>query len=184
LSGETTGRTQYYLAASLDGFLAETDDGLDWLYAYGDSGDEAQAEFLAGVGALAMGARTYEVILRNHPGEWAYGSLPTWVFTRRRLDLPATDDAAVSFVSGPVADTHPTMVAAARDANVWVVGGGNLAAQFVEAGLLDELLVTFVPDLLGAGIAYLPRRLLKRLRLTGTRALGNGMVELRYEVVK
>jgi dihydrofolate reductase len=177
-------RTQYYLATSLDGFLAESDHGLDWLYAYGDSGDAAQAEFMAGVGALAMGARTYEVILRNHPGVWAYTTLPTWVFTHRELERPASEEAVVRFVSGPVADVHPDIVRAAGDANVWVVGGGELAAQFVDAELLDELLLTFVPDLLGAGIAFLPLRLLKRLRLAGTRSLENGMVEIRYEVVK
>lgn len=101
-----------------------------------------------------------------------------------RLDLPASADAAVRFVSGAVDDEHPAMVAAAGDANVWVVGGGNLAAQFVEAGLLDELLVTFVPDLLGAGLPYLPLRLLKKLGLTATRTWPNGMVELRYDVLK
>jgi dihydrofolate reductase len=127
-----------------------------------------------------MGGRTYEVILRNHPGEWAYGRLPTWVFSHRQLELPGREEADVRFVSGPVADEHPAMVAAAGDANVWIVGGGNLAAQFLEADLLDELLLTFVPDLLGTGVPYLPRRLLKRLRLTGTRVLENGMVELRY----
>ena len=131
-----------------------------------------------------MGARTYEVILRNHPGEWAYGRLPTWVFTHRVLEPPTPDDATVRFVSGSVADAHPALVEAAGDANIWVVGGGNLAAQFADADLLDELVLTLVPDLLGSGIPYLPRRLLKRLRLTGTRALGNGMIETRYDVVK
>lgn len=183
VSRGVAGRTQYALAASLDGFLAEADDGLAWLYAYdSDAMDRVQREFLAGVGAIAVGARTYDVILRNHPGQWAYGRLPTWVFTHRAFERPASPDADVRFVARSVSDVYPELVQAAGERNVWVLGGGDLAGQFVDAGLLDELLVTLAPDVLGSGIPFLPRRLLKSLRLAGTRSWPNGMVELRYDV--
>ena len=76
------------------------------------------------------------------------------------------------------------MRAAAGDRNVWIVGGGNLARQFSEAELLDELLVTIVPVFLAEGIPTLPVRLRQRLKLSGVRPFRNGMVELSYDVVR
>ena len=75
------------------------------------------------------------------------------------------------------------MVAAAGERNLWVVGGGNVASQFADAGLLDELLVTVVPVVLGDGKPLFDRRLPGGpMQLTGTRTFDSGMVELRYEI--
>lgn len=187
--------TQSYVAQSLDGWIAESDGGLDWLI--GHSGDAAASlatsgagpmeeggayhEFYSEVGALAMGSATYEFVL--DPGGWPYEARPTWVFTSRSLPVPGGAD--VRFADGHPADVHGEMLAAAGERNLWVVGGGNLASQFADAGLLDELLVTIVPVVLGDGLPTFARRLEGgRLRLAGTRAFGNGMVELRYGLVR
>jgi dihydrofolate reductase len=179
----TVGSTQYYLAQSLDGYIAESDGGLDWLLHYDGEGgaDASQAteggydRFFADVGALAMGSATYQFVLDEGGERWPYEGRPSWVFTSR--DLPVPEGADVRFARGPVGPPHAEMRAAAGDRNVWIVGGGHL-------GLLDELLITVVPVVLGDGIPTLPGRLRQRLRLTGTQPFRNGMVELRYDLLR
>ena len=180
------GVTQYYLAQSLDGYIAEADGGIDWLEDYeGETSitgpepiDGTDDEFIGGVGALAMGSATYEFVLGV--GRWPYEGMPTWVFSSR--DLPAMENADIRFARGPVAPHHAEMLAAAGERNVWVVGGGDLAQQFADEGLLDELILTVVPVVLGTGLPTFAGRLGQPLRLTGTRPYRNGMVELRYEL--
>jgi len=184
------GSTQYYVAQSLDGCIAERDGGLDWLLKYdGEAGaDAAQAtdgeydRFFAEVGAVVMGSATYEFILAEEQGRWPYEGTPCWVLTSRELPVP--DGADVRFASGPVAPVHDQLRAAAGERNVWIVGGGGLASDFAEAGLLDELLLTIVPVVRGDGLPAFARRLGRGLRLTGTRPFSNGMTELRYGVVR
>ena len=183
-------RTQYYVAQSLDGYIAEIDGGLDWLLRYdGEAGsDVSQAtdgeydRFFAQVGAIVMGSATYEFVLAEEQDRWPYVDTPSWVLTSRELPVP--DGADVRFASGPVAPVHEQLRAAAGERNVWIVGGGGLASDFADAGLLDELLLTVVPVVLGDGLPAFARRLGQRLRLTGTRAFSNGMSELRYDVVR
>ena len=185
------GVTQYYVAQSLDGFIAESDGGLDWLLTYdGDAGpDVSQAtegtydEFFAQVGAVSMGSATYEFILAEQTGGWPYEGKPCWVFTSR--DLPVPRGADVRFANGPVRAVLDQMKDSAGESNLWVVGGGDLASQFAGEGLLDQLLVTVVPVVLGAGLPTFARRLEgKQLRLTHTRAFANGMTELAYDFVR
>jgi dihydrofolate reductase len=86
-------RTQYYTAASLDGFIATEDDSLDWLFPLGDVNDTSYPAFIAEVGAVAMGSATYEWMLRHADmvasetgSSWPY-TQPTWVFSSRSLAL-------------------------------------------------------------------------------------------------
>ena len=178
---------QYYLAQSLDGYLAETDGSLDWLTSYGG---ETEAEvssvtegsydrFFAGVGALVMGSGTYGYLLDAGLERWPYPEMPSWVFTSRELDVP-WEGADIRPASGDVGPVAEDAKAAAGDRNVWLVGGGELASQFAEAGLLDELLVTIVPVVLGDGIPTFAHRHVEPMKLTGTQAFASGMVELRY----
>ena len=110
-------KTQYYTATSLDGFIATEDDSLDWLFPLGDINDTGYPEFVAGVGALAMGSATYEWMLR-HAGQvtaetgspWPYAQ-PAWIFTSR--ELPAVEGADIRFVRGDVRAVHAEMKAAA-----------------------------------------------------------------------
>ena len=152
--------TQYYTATTLDGFIADPDNSLEWLFtrARDPQGPLAYDEFYAGVGALAMGSTSYEWVLDRY--EWPY-ELPCWVFTHRELRV--VPDARIEFVSGDVAPVHERIVAAAGEKNVWIVGGGDLAGQFADAGLLDEVIVQIAPVTLGGGAPLLPRRLELRL---------------------
>jgi dihydrofolate reductase len=180
-------RTRYFTAMSLDGYLADSAGSLDWLLSLPDDGKEsAFADFLAGIGAIAMGATTYEWVLGHEPvlerpelwHEW-YGDRPSWVFTHR--ELPGIPGADVRFVAGDVGPVHEEMARAAGERDVWLVGGGVLAGAFADAGLLDELVLSVAPVLLAGGAPLLPRRLEGRLRLTTARVAGV-FAELRYAV--
>jgi dihydrofolate reductase len=161
--------TQYYTATSLDGFIADPDHSLTWLFTRQQDrgGPLNYDDFIARVGALAMGATTYEWILDHEfadkdPSDWKWPyEVPCWVFTHRQL--PVVPGAPIEFTSADVAEVHDAMRAAAGDRNVWIVGGGDLAGQFADAGLLDEVIVYVAPVTLGAGAPLLPRR--RELRL-------------------
>src|SRR3954451_10178282 len=172
-------QVQYYAAASLDGYIAEEDGGLQWLFDAADNplegGDANYNAFYSQVGALAIGASTYEFMLSH---EWAYEGVPAWVFTHRELATP--EGADVRFVQGTVADHIADMHAAAGDRNLWVVGGGELASQFAEAGELDELIVSYVPAVLGRGIGLFARPLTGTVELTSTERLPQDMVQNIY----
>ena len=182
-------KTQYYTSSSLDGFLATEDDSLEWLFPLGDISETSYPSFIEGVGAIAMGSSTYEWILRNagtvseQTGTaWPY-TQPTWVFTSRKL--PTMEGANVTFANGDVRAAHSQMLAAANGKNVWVMGGGGLAAQFHDAGLLDEITVQIGSATLGCGKPLFPRRLLSPgLALLAATQVGTGFAELTYNVLK
>ncbi|WP_427870759.1 dihydrofolate reductase family protein [Leucobacter luti] len=171
--------THFYTASSLDGFIATPDHSLEWLFAqdFDEHGPMAYTAFLEGIGALVMGASTYEW-LRRAEEDWGY-ALPTWVVTHRELESPAGAD--VRFARGDVARIHADAVEAAGGKDVWIVGGGELAGQFADAGLLDEVWVQFAPVTLGAGSPLLPRDL--RLELLDC-ARNRDFVCARYGVVR
>ncbi len=180
-------KTQYYVASSLDGFIATEEDSLEWLFQLGDINDTGYPEFIRDVGALAMGATTYQWILRHlaeqgagQQAAWPYEQ-PTWVFTRKQQDLPKGAD--VRFVHGDVLPVHRQMTKAAGGKNIWVVGGGELVGQFYDAGLLDELIIQLCSVTLGSGKPLLPRFIaFPPLALQSVRAIGTGFAELRYTV--
>jgi dihydrofolate reductase len=190
-------KTQYYCAASLDGYIAEADDSLAWLLEYEGSfeGDGAEPgpmaeggayeRFYADVGALISGATTYEFVLDHlaDGSEWPYRGKPCWVLSSRDLPVPKGEEVDVRIVNAKVADLYDQMITAAGERNLWIVGGGNVASQFADEGLLDEVLVTIVPVVLGAGKSLFAHRLPGgEMQLMGTRVFDTGMVELRYEI--
>lgn len=184
-------KTQYYTATSIDGYIADQKNSLDWLFESGsvdgESGNKGFPAFFAEVGAFCMGATTYEWVLDHdelvgNPDKWQgyYGNTPCWVFTHR--ELPAIPGANLSFVSGDIGPVHDAMLQAAAGRNVWVVGGGELAGQFADQGRLDELIFGVAPVTLGAGAPLLPRRLTSsRLTLQSAEKQGQ-FVQLTYSV--
>ena len=175
--------TQYYAAASLDGFIATEDHSLEWLFPLGKLEDTGYPEFIRQVGALAMGASTYAWMLRHvvdRGAPWPYAQ-PCWVFAHR--SLPGVPGAAIRFVQGDVRPVHAQMQDAAQGRNLWLLGGGELVGQFHDAGLLDEIIVQVGSVTLGTGRPLLPRRITHpSLRLVSARRIGPGFAELRYEV--
>jgi len=152
-------RAIYYTATTLDGFIADENDSLAWLFEQetDEGGPAGYAEFIAGVGAMVMGATTYAWIgdhMRTTGEKWAY-DIPCWVFTHRE-HAPLGDD--IRLVAGEVREHHPAIAESAGDRDIWVVGGGDLAGQFADLGLLDQVMVSIAPVTLGAGRPLFPRR--------------------------
>ncbi|MEJ8846991.1 dihydrofolate reductase family protein [Variovorax rhizosphaerae] len=181
-------KTQYYTASSLDGFIATEDDSLEWLFPLGHINDTSYPAFIQEVGAMAMGSSTYAWMLRHvvKPGTgkqapWPY-TQPTWVLSSRQHER--VEGADIRFVQGDVRPVHEQMRQAASGKNLWIVGGGDLAGQFHDAGLLDEVIVQIGSVTLATGKPLLPRRITgaAALRLTSARSFGAGFAELRYEV--
>ncbi len=170
--------TQYYAAASLDGFIATPDDSLDWLLQFGDVNETSYPQFIRNVAVLAMGATTYEWIMAHGP--WPYQQ-PAWVFTSRLLPKPPPG-VNVKFVNEDVGQVHRQMVSMAGARNIWIVGGGNLAGQFLDRKLIDELIVQVAPVLLGRGKPLLPRRIVQPpMKRISSQAYGP-FTEIRYSL--
>jgi dihydrofolate reductase len=162
-------RVVYFTAATLDGFIADADNSLDWLFAVPHDEEDDQGgweAFIGRVGSMVMGATTYrwvldhEPVMLEGPDRWQayYGDRPAWVFTHRD-DLPRIPGVDLRFVQGDVRPVYDEMAATRPDGDVWVVGGGDLVGQFDDAGLLDEIQVHLTPVVLGAGAPLLPRRI-------------------------
>ncbi|HEU4458467.1 MAG TPA: dihydrofolate reductase family protein [Methylibium sp.] len=141
----------YFVAQSLDGFIAGPEGQLDWLQAYDRADDDhGYADFIAGIDGLVMGRATFEAVRAF--GLWPYGERPCWVLSR-------SEPSSLGALPPGVQPTHqrPSLIAARWEAmglrRVWLVGGGQTAALFMRCGLLDELIVATVPTWLGAGRA-------------------------------
>lgn len=175
-------RTQYFAATSIDGFLADDQHGLDWLMQFDFAEFQTRYDaFFAGVGAIVMGARSYEFIVAQGDDAWTYSDTPCWVLTHH--DHPIPRGANVQFVSGDVGDVHVAAAAAAGDRSVWLLGGGDVAAQFTQRGLLDELILTVMPVLLGSGRRLHPEvAVTAPLRLTSVHRYDSDAVELSYDL--
>ena len=180
-------KTQYYTASTIDGYIADGNHSLDWLFQFGEMESMADdyPRFIEQVGAIAMGSSTYTWILDHEnlldePEKWPY-DLPAWVFTsRERAAVPGAD---IRFVEGDAAPVHAEMVKAAGGKNIWIAGGGDLVGQFHDQGLLDELIIALAPVTLGAGAPLLPRAITSPpLKLSGVQQHGDVFVVLTYAV--
>jgi dihydrofolate reductase len=158
----------YYVAASLDGFIATPQGGTEWLQPFeGGAQDYGYADFYASVEAVVLGRATYEKCLQFP--EWPYAGKPYWVCSRSNANTP----------SSVVAEMRSRGLCRA-----WLVGGGKLAAAFRADGLITEHIVSIIPVVLGAGIPLFdgpgPQQ---ELRLVSSQAYASGIVQLRYEAV-
>jgi dihydrofolate reductase len=183
----------YATSTSLDGYLADAAGSLDWLFAV-QGGDAAIAElntFVEGVSVIVEGSTTYEWVIEHeqlleHPEKWRefYGKRKTYVFTTRAGSLPRVPDVEIEFVSGPVSDHISSILAAAGDGNVWVTGGGTIAAQFAEVGHINEIWLSVAPVFLGGGAPVFTTRMESDdLRLIDVHQTGQ-FVQTRYELNK
>lgn len=180
-------KTQYYTATSINGYIADENNSLDWLFQFGEieSMKDHYPQFINEVGASAMGATTYNWILEHenllkNPEKWPY-DIPTWIFTHQ--DLPAVAGADIRFVEGNINPVHTEMAEAAGGKNVWIVGGGDLVGQFYDQGLLDELILCVAPVMLQSGAPLLPRNIaIPPLKLVDVQKHSDVFAILTYEV--
>jgi dihydrofolate reductase len=169
----------YYVAAGLDGRIAGPEHDLAFLETLStEAGDHGYADFFAGLDGLVMGAGTYEFMTAH---TWPYGDLPCWLVTHRG-DLPDIEGADIRRFAGDVSALVEELEAAGLQ-RVWLIGGGNLAAQFLAIDRLDELILTLAPTFVGRGPALADGDFpLRRFRLASVeRAEDTEGVSLRYE---
>lgn len=183
------GKTVYYTAVSLDGYIADEHHSLDWLFQFGDADEDDFGAFIKDVGAVAMGSSTYQWLLDNYiyadpesPKPWPHAQ-PTWVFSSR--SLPTIPGADIRFVQGSIGPAYEHMRTVAEGRDIWVAGGGDLAGQFYEQGALDEIILTVAPVILSKGAPLFTRRIatppLDVLEVVPHR---NGMTGMRLAVPK
>jgi len=163
------------LAASLDGFIAEENGSVDWLNDFlQPAEDYGMKLFFEQCGTAIMGAKTYEQTLSFN---YWYGNMDGIVFTSR--DLPSLEGRSVQFIAGNPTEIVKVLREKTKDS--WLVGGASLIAQFINKGLLDELIITIVPRLIGKGIPLCADlNGIQKLKLEETKTYKDGVVQLKY----
>ena len=167
----------YYVACSLDGYIATPDGGVDWLTHFQNGGDDyGFTEFYSSMDALVMGSQTYDVALKQ--GSWRAADKPSWVFTHRAL--------RVAHPSVTLTSEDPVQVIESLGARglerVWLMGGGELAASFRMRGLISHYRIAVVPIVLGSGIPlFADASRQDLLALVEAKSHPSGIVQLSYE---
>lgn len=166
-----------FIASSLDGYIAEKDESLEWLFKVEGEGDNGIAEFYDTVDTVIMGKKTYDWIMNHNGKEFPYKDKECYVFTRSAIE----DTEHVKFVNPDI--THFVNKLKSRQGkNIWIVGGGGLLHSFLQENALDEIIITVAPAILGQGIPLFKEGDYQSdLLLKGTRTF-NQFVELHYEV--
>ena len=173
-------KVSVFIGTSVDGFIAREDGAIDWLTAFESGEDYGYAEFFASVDALVMGRHTYESVL-TFP-EWPYGDKRVVVLSSRPVEIPAHLSATVELMSAPPREVVRRL--AERGFRHLYVDGGRTIQAFLRDGLIDELIITRVPILIGRGIPLFgPLPGDTGLRHLETRSFANGLVQSRYEVI-
>ena len=166
----------YYVAASVDGYIATMDGGIEWLAPFEGTGEDyGYAQFYGSVGAVLLGRRTYETSLAFD--EWPYPGKPCWVFSHGNIRSLSPDVIRTA--------QSPEEVMAEIETRglhrAWLVGGGALAASFRAAELITEYIVTIVPVILGAGIPlFADSGPPERLQLVAAKSYPKGLLQIRY----
>lgn len=166
-----------FIATSLDGYIAASDESLEWLFQVEGEGDNGYSEFNKTIDTVIMGKKTYDWVMEHDPEEFPYPDKECYVFTRSSLE----DTDGVKFVQGDI----PEFIEQLKDTegkNIWLVGGGQLLHSFLEKDLVDELIITVAPVVLGNGIPlFFEGDYELKLHLKNTRRF-NQFVELHYDV--
>lgn len=168
------GKTVLYIATSLDGFIADENGGVDWLNDYQGKGEDyGYGEFLKTLGAVIMGSKTYEQVLDfNH---W-YENVEGYVFTTRPLKKI---DPTIQFMQGDPAPLVQKLREKEKDS--WLVGGAQLVTHYINHNLLDTLIWTQVPKILGNGIPLFQQiEQASTLRLQTCKSYPDGVIQLTY----
>ncbi len=169
-----------YIAASLDGFIARPDGNLDWLNALPnpDQIDYGYADFLSSIGSTIMGKNTYNEII-GFGVEWPYPGLDSYVVTSDtefKVSSPAT------FALHADLNKFITGLKQKTDKDIWLIGGGQLITYFLNHDLLDRMILTLIPTVLGEGIPLFPNKPKESSwTLSKVEQFNTGVVSLTYD---
>lgn len=166
-----------FIAASLDGYIATKDESLEWLFNVEGEGDNGYSAFYETIDTVVMGKKTYDWIIKHETGEFPYKNRECYVFTRS----PIENNENVKFLNGDII-SFTNKLKSQEGKNIWLVGGGELLQSFIKDGLVDELIVTVAPTIIGKGIPLFKEGDYQLdLSLIGTKKF-NQFVELHYGV--
>ena len=167
------------IASSLDGYIAIKEESLDWLMRVEGEGDNGFSEFYDTVDTVLIGKKTYDWVMRQDLEEFPYKGKATFVFTRSMVE----DTDNVSFMNKDI-QSFMHQLKNKDGKNIWLVSGGELVQSFLQTELIDEIIVTIAPTLLGSGLPLFKKQDVSvDLELKGVRNF-NQFVELHYAVKK
>ncbi|HKJ67847.1 MAG TPA: dihydrofolate reductase family protein [bacterium] len=172
-------RCSVFIATSLDGYIARKNGDIDWLPSDGSGEDYGYRQFVDSVDALVMGRNTYETV--RSFGEWPYGEKPVVVLSHRALEIPQHLSATVKLISG----SPPEIVdhLGKEGAKHLYIDGGKTIQAFLNAGLIQEMILTRIPVIIGEGIPLFgPVDQDITLLHVETRDYENGLVQSRYTI--
>jgi len=172
------GKVILYIATSLDGLIARSDGDISWLDKYqGGKEDYGYGDFYKNIGASIMGASTYDKALTLDGG--IDSKMPTYVVTHRKLHTQA--DANLTFYSGNLSKLVSKIQKKTKK-NIWLVGGGQLAQSFLKEGLVDLMILSTIPIILGEGISLFGNVKEEiNFVLTDTKSYKSGIVQTHYK---
>lgn len=176
-------KTSVFVATSIDGYIARENGGIDWLSSgegAGEGEDYGYRKFIKSVDAMVMGCNTYQQALSF--GSWPYGKKPIFVLSGRGVDIPERIAKTVSVMSGHPREIYRTL--ANRGFKHLYIDGGKTIQGFLKEGLIQQLIITMVPILIGSGIPLfgsLPHDV--KLHSVETRQFDDGLIQCRYEVI-
>lgn len=166
-----------YVAASLDGCIARPDGAIDWLPQNPE--DYGYRSFIREVDTLLMGRKTYDQV--QGFGAWPYEGIRSFVYSRTRA---GQRDERAEFVDGDIA-THVTSLKREAGRKIWLVGGAEIIAPCLAGDVVDEIILSIPPLLLGEGIPlFLPIARSTPLRLRELKRFDDGLVQLVYDVAR
>jgi len=168
------GRVRFYVATSLDGFIADREGGVDWMAPY-DARLYGYDAFIAEIGALVMGRRTYELI--HAVGDWPYAGKRVYVISSHKLEHPPHGVVQASNgIAGALKSAREETMS-----DIWIVGGALTMQSALDENLVDVMEIFLVPVLLGAGLTLLNElKHRQTLMFDGIEAFPDGVVKLRY----
>jgi len=176
-------KVSVFIAASMDGYIAREDGGIDWLENPNADPDQdyGYQAFINGIDAILMGRNTFNVVM-NLP-DWSYGGIPLFVLTHHPSTLPLAKLENVQAIQGKPEEIIPELEK--RGFHHVYIDGGNTISEFLSESLVDELIITRIPILLGRGIPLFNRMEKEtRLKLLSTIDFKDGLVQNKYKVLK
>jgi len=173
-------KTVLYIAASLDGYIARPDGSLDWLTSVPapQTGDYGYNELLESIGTIIMGRKTYETII-GFGVDWPYTGKNTYVATTNKNVQVKSPDTYL--LTDPI-NEFVRKLKQKTQKDIWLAGGGEVIAKFINKGLLDTIIITLIPKIIGTGIPLFSDNLKEtNWRLINTQSFNTGVVNLTYE---
>lgn len=172
------------IATSADGFIARKDGGVDWLDRPRPKGDYGMGEFFKSIDTILWGRKTYELMLRFQKEGKAGPEMPgirNYAFSRRP---PRKIAPGYEFVKEPIKE-FAKRLRSEKGKNIWMMGGGGIIASFLDAGEIDEFIISVIPKFIGEGIPLIAsKRRDVALKLLSSKKFSDGVVKLHYAVIK